>query len=587
MRRAYVWASRLMEGCHAGLGSELGAPGAQRSVKERRNVPNDKTSRPAGWRPRFVAVCVGLSLASLLIPHLIATVPPVVDFPNHMARLWLVAGGIRLPPLDRYYVIDWSRTSTNVGSDFAAMAIGPLVGGEAFARGLLAVSLILPCVAGVALHRRQFGGLHWWQLTFAFAAWGRPGLMGLMNFQTSLGLAVLAAAVDPQLRRLGPVGAFAARAIVGATIFLWHPFGAPFYAGLLAALAIGPEAGPYLTWRAARDRIVPIGAALAAGALPALIILLIPSAGPAGAPIVAWPPFDPIKKLAMLAGGMYGDLLWADVAAGGTMAAIIAASLWQRRLRAHFGLLLLAVGLTVVALIMPSRIGSAWEVDRRLPIMALLTFLAALRPDLGLSRAATRWLACLLLALGLVRTAAVAAAWGAAQRDISALRKVLASVPEGASLLTLLHDPTAAEAAHAPSGRYLRTVRTFDHYGALAVPWRHAFVPNLFAIRGQQPLTVRPPLIPMSGSAGNPATIADLYAPRAPGVAYAGRWRNCFQYMLVLNGDVPDARAPALPLADLTPIDDRGFATLYRIKTYAPEACLAAAGTRAPPPEPR
>jgi len=557
-------------------------PSGGNAVKERRDVPNDKTTNLAGWRPRFVAVCVVLSLASLLIPHLIAQVPPVVDFPNHLARLWLVAGGIRLPPLDRYYMIDWSRTSTNVGSDLAATLIGPVVGGETFARGLLAVSLILPCVAGVALHRKQFLGLHWWQLTFAFAAWGRPGLMGLMNFQTSVGLAVLAAAVDPHLRRLGPVGAFAARAMVGATIFLWHPFGAPFYAGLLAALAMGPDVTPFLTWRSARERIVPIGAALAAAAIPGLIILLMASSAKSGATIIAWPPFEPTKKLAMLAGGMYGDLLWADVAAAVTMAAILAASAVQRRLRVHFGLLLLAIGLIVVALLMPSRIGSAWEVDRRLPIMALLTFLAAVRPDLALSRVATRVLASLLLALGLIRTAAVAMAWSSAQRDIGGLRAVLASVPEGASLLTILHDPTPAEATHAPNGRYLRYVRNFDHYGALAVPWRHAFVPNLFALKGQQPLTVRPPFTQMSGSAGNPATIADLYVPRAPGVAYAARWRSCFQYMLVLNGDLPDARAPALPLADLTPVADRGFAALYRIKTYAPDACLAASPTAAP-----
>jgi hypothetical protein len=551
------------------------------AIKECRDVPNDKTTRLAGWRPRFVAVCVVISLVSLLLPHLIAQVPPVVDFPNHLARLWLIAGGIRLPPLDHYYVIDWSRTSTNMGSDLAASLIGPLVGGATFARGLLAVSLILPCVAGVALHRKLFGGLHWWQLTFAFAAWGRPGLMGLMNFQTSVGLAVLAAAVDPHLRRLGPIGAFAGRAIVAVTIFLWHPFGAPFYAGLLAALAMGPDAGPYLTWRSTRSRIAPIGAAFAAAAIPVIAILLIPGSATDGPPVIGWPPFAPMKKLAMLAGGMYGDLLWADVAAGVTMAAIIAASAWRRRLQAHFGLLMLGIGLILVALIMPSRIGTAWEVDRRLPIMALLTLLAAIRPDLGLSRVATRALACLLLALGLIRTAAVAAVWSSAQRDISALRTVLTSLPEGASLLTLLHDPAWAEAAHAPKGRYTRTVRNFDHYGALAVPWRHAFVPNLFAIRGQQPLTVSRPFIQISGSAGNPATIADLYAPRAPGVAYAARWR-CFQYMLVLNGDLPDARAPALPLADLTPVADRGFAALYRIKAYAPQTCFGADPALAP-----
>src|SRR6185503_17944718 len=127
-----------------------------------------------------------------------------------------------------------------------------------------------------------------------------------------------------------------------------------------------------------RTRLTPILSAVLAASTPVLLILLlIPSPATQSAPIVSWSPFDPARKLGMLVGGMHGYLVWADAAAGLTLAAILTIAAARRRLRWHFGLLLLAAGLALTALAMPYRIGAAWSVDRRLPIMALLTFLAA------------------------------------------------------------------------------------------------------------------------------------------------------------------------------------------------------------------
>jgi len=56
-----------------------------------------------------------------------------------------------------------------------------------------------------------------------------------------------------------------------------------------------------------------------------------------------------------------------------------------------------------------------------------------------------------------------------------------------------------------------------------------------------------------------------------------------------MNGDLPDARAPALPLADLTPVADQGFAALYaKARLPAPflpafRAALAALEANDPP----
>ena len=49
-------------------------------------------------------------------------VPPLMDYPNHLARYWLISGGARLAPLSSMYEIDWTRASV-VGTDVLAMVL--------------------------------------------------------------------------------------------------------------------------------------------------------------------------------------------------------------------------------------------------------------------------------------------------------------------------------------------------------------------------------------------------------------------------------------------------------------------------------
>src|SRR5580658_3402087 len=142
--------------------------------------------------------------------------------------------------------------------------------------------------------------------------------------------------------------------------------------------------------------------------------------------------------------------------------ALIVLFLWlrgRRVLTAHAGLALACAGLVALAVITPSRAAGASWIDRRFPIMALFCGLAALQLRGDVSRR---------------------------------FAQVLASVPPGATILPVQHDPSLALKWHAPAGRYMFGVgdATFRHFDALAVPLRHAFVPNLFAARGLQPLKV-------------------------------------------------------------------------------------------------
>jgi hypothetical protein len=108
---------------------------------------------------------------------------------------------------------------------------------------------------------------------------------------------------------------------------------------------------------------------------------------------------------------------------------------------------------------------------------------------------------------------------------------------------------------------------------ALAIPWRHAaFVPTLFAARGKQPILVRPLWAPWAMPDGSslpsihalsdPAILADAlgFAP------YMREWRTRYDFVLVLNADVPDKNGAFLPPPGLERLSDTGFAQVYRIE---------------------
>src|SRR5437762_2357798 len=62
-------------------------------------------------------VIVALSFLSLAGPLLVCEIPPLTDYPNHLARYWLIAGGLSDPALAHFYQVDWANAVTNVGVD--------------------------------------------------------------------------------------------------------------------------------------------------------------------------------------------------------------------------------------------------------------------------------------------------------------------------------------------------------------------------------------------------------------------------------------------------------------------------------------
>ena len=81
------------------------------------------SAKTQGLRSRAAIVCC---FCIELAPILYATMPPIMDFPNHLARIWLIAGGVNAAPLDQIYQIDLAEAGANIGVDLAAAALARL-----------------------------------------------------------------------------------------------------------------------------------------------------------------------------------------------------------------------------------------------------------------------------------------------------------------------------------------------------------------------------------------------------------------------------------------------------------------------------
>lgn len=522
-------------------------------------------ARPAAV---VVVVCgVVAGLVILLLPLALVAVPPLLDYPNHLARLWLIVQGPLGPPLSDIYAVDWSLAVTNIGIDLLALVLGPSIGADAVGRLSIALALALPVLGAIAFGRVVAGRWHVAMLALPPLAWNLPFALGFLNNQIAAGAALAVAALVAASRVAG-----LARAVLlaasGAAVAVIHPFGAMLLGGLMAALAAGPNLPRRhelwaTTWRAAMGAAPVV---LGVG----LLLVLAPARPGADARFatslldMAYTPA--LKSMAVLSPFItYFPIAEAALA----LVLILAVYLGLRQgwLRAHGGLLVLAVALFVASAVTPSTIGDTGFIDIRPSAMALFVLAAALAPAAVPGRRVV--VACALgaLALGAVRSAAIHHEWQLASRDLVAVERAIAHLPPGVALMSAEAGPPQMR-GHDRHPWVMGMIPTYWHFPLRAVELRAAFVPTFFAFDGRQPVAVREPwriaaapMHPLPFTAWLRDPDEDM-AVRAdyPRIA---EWRADFRYLLVINAGF--ATAQTMP-EGLDLVADEGFARLYRVR---------------------
>ncbi len=429
-----------------------------------------------------------LLLALTALPVFSTVLPPLFDYPNHLARMHLVAEGG-----DRFYRVAWAPLP-NLAEDLVVPPLARLM--PLATAGKLFLVMIFALIAGGALYLNRMVARGWrlWPLLVFSLLYNRILLWGFLNYLFGIGVALCGLALWLAFEPRRAWQRVPASALLALACFFSHIAAFGVYAlalcGIEAPMALAElraRAWPALGRRAAilaPQFVVPA----------ALFLSWRDEAGTGG---VSYAGF--VRKADLLFSVFDNYDRTFDIACFALFLALglcLAAS-GRLRLAPRLGW---AAGLVFAAyLLMPSQIYGGSGADHRLPLALFLLLVAGSAPRWP-SRSTAVAIGIAAVSLLTLRMAVIEGVWRRADHIYAADLTAIDALPRGAKLAVAY--PDAVHIVAVPQ----------VHLAALAVARREAFVPTLFAIPGQQPIVLRPPWAALAAAARPPLLWAAFVA---------------------------------------------------------------------------
>lgn len=518
-----------------------------------------------GPRTRCLAWIAAMALA--LAPLLTVTVPPLADYPSHLARQFILANLDTMPALAANYQIHWA-VLPNLAMESVVPALARWLP-VTLACQLFLVATLAGLVGGTAaLARAVHGRVGLLPLAASLLLYNLMLLFGSVNFLAGTALMLFALAAW-FASRPWPTGLRAgAAAAMAAMLFFAHLFPAAVFLLFLGGALLQ-------AWRDSRRVPWPEMACLACAAATVVVLWGLKPAGLAGDDFAFG---SAAHRLTALVGAAVFGLTSDGPLLAGLVVSLAAAGVAARGNPLASKLRLPLAILAVATLVLPRRMLAGDEIDVRLPVMLPFLALAALPPSLLPARLERPFLAILLLLLA-IRSGDIAVDWRNMDRDFAEFREAARLLPPGARLLTV--DDIDDD----------RRTLLYGHLAELAIPERCVFVPQMAKLPDQQPVLAASAMQGIDGGTALPLTLAELdqgadrdasrrlRAQPQPGAqrAYWADWPDHFDAVLFVHWGRPDLTLRP----DLLTLVARGsFFDLYRLRHPPPSRSAACAEDR-------
>jgi len=495
----------------------------------------------------FALLCL-----TLLAPLTLVDVPPLLDYPNHLARAVVLASAGTDPILSSMYRPHWAIIP-DLGIDLVLPPLLHVLPIHWAGRIVVGLTLLLPVVGAVAYSRSNCGVWSAWPLASALVAYNATFLLGFLNFVAGIGMALLFGAAWIAWRDRYPKLVAIIANVGTIALFFCHLMGLLFFCVLIAGYEL------QRLWTARRKPVVVCGRLaimVPLIATPFALFLASPLALLSNG--IEWT--SAVDKLRQLVLPFANYVLPIDIAAAGMVAGFLLVCCITRRCRITPASGVAIAVTTIGFIVAPWAFKGTYFLDTRFVILLGFLLFAAIQPV-----RLTPWVSTLatglLAALFAIRMGIVGCAWHDHQPDITDMRAVIASGPPGARVMVAAVTPaTAPEYWHrVPPSRMLSTGLELDtHLPALLLIERRAYWPFLFDNPSQQPVET---LLPYKTLAEHADTVTN----------YRRLANLCgYDYMLLLDaGGEPDlAHFGADRLALIT---QRDIAALFRVRR---SACL-------------
>ena len=497
----------------------------------------------------IVALLIGVSIC----PVLLVTIPAMVDYPNHLARMFILTGD-GTQDANPFYQVTWALYP-NLAMDLLIPQLARLMSVESATRSFLLFSQMLIVTGSIAIERIVKGRFHIAGAAAVMFLYCLPFAWGFVNFEFSLGIALWGIALSLGVQERGWPLRLAVNSILVAALFVGHFFALGIY---------GATLGLHELWRAwdRKARYVDTFARLAVLAIPAVALLglMAFTGGSVGGAGTHW--FFSFKSL-WLIHIMNGYSLTASAFCIAVLVGLLYVGGKRGAVRLEPAGRWLATGFAVLYLAIPAKLFDTSFVDLRIIVAAafiLPAFISVSFPSRQWQLAA---MSC-VIAIIAVNLGVVLFVWMSYRVEYAAMIESFRKIDKS-SLVLIGHSNDGDDP---PMGNL--TEYPIYHAPILAVHYANAFVPNLFTAVGKQPVTVRTPYQHLSVPYGGPvpsAILAAIAEGRLPiGVpSFIQAWHRDFDYLYIVGPRVPNPM-PAL----LEELDSASQFVLYKIRKPKP-----------------
>jgi hypothetical protein len=507
------------------------------------------TARARPGSDRFVAIVVfSLLAAASLLPVLLTPIPAMVDYPNHLARMYILSQN-GTPDANPYYEVAWALYP-NLAMDLLVPQMARLLSVENATRLFLLLSQLLVVGGALGLERVVKGRVHIAGFAALMFLYCLPFTWGFVNFEFGLGVALWAVAAYLVVVECASPMRFVVNAVFVTALFAAHFFALGIY---------GATLGFYELWRA-HDRKISYGdlaLRLAMLAIPVVVLFGVMrlTAGSIGSEGTIWHfEFKPIWLFRIMNG--YNLTVSAATALG--LMALVYFAARRGVLKLEPAGIWLATGFALLYLAIPSKLfGTSFADLRIIPAAALIipAFCSLALPN-------RRWTIAALTAvtgITLANLAVVFGVWLSYRADYASIIESFHKIGHGSLVLV----GTSGEGEDPPFNDL--TQYPMFYAPTLAVHYADAFVPNVFTEVGKQPVQPRAAIRHLAIPYGGPMPIRVLTAIAAGRTPtdippFIRTWYRDYDYLYVLGPRVVN------PLPDLLEeLDGSARFVLYKV----------------------
>jgi hypothetical protein len=428
-------------------------------------------------RPLHAVLAFFLVAALSILPLAFVTIPPMVDYPNHLARCSVLASLPQSPILQSMYE-PRDALLPNMAMDAVVVPLAHFMPVILAGKIFCALVLLVMLSGGVALSFALTRKITVWSFAPALFLFNHIFTFGFVNYLFGIGVLLWGVAAWTAMREKPAVARLAVGAIFALVLFFSH---------LVAMALFGCALGGFEIARwidvSKRDRkalLKSVAQVASLFVLPFLLLLRSPTHSEAS----AYNSSSLGDKLDTVIGLLRIDPNRADVAYSLIVLAAVVALLWSKSIRIEPRMRYVIGAVTAAFILLPESFATCGCVDIRIPVVISFLLAAGTQirlPDLKVARYAVAVLACAFF----LRVGEVSRDWSLAEKSS---RQVLAD-------LSMLPDKAVVFSA-ADRDANIFTEKGWEppilHLPVAELIGKPLFFPQLFALPTQHPLAIRP-----------------------------------------------------------------------------------------------